>query len=654
MAGLPPFTSFPTAEVRNVILPTQWDLYVESTTSLTDLYLQSSDQDFLSAVQHGTSLQDFLTSFFHELARNPTLSPSLLPLRRKAFVLLHRIWSSNTVPTNLLEWSFVSNVCRSYPKNEQRRSLLKLIWSREGSRLEKSLQLAKDSAIKLLDSKNPDNVENILDSLGPLLKYSTEAGEFMLTGSDFFDSLGSAYPKVSPNIQRKLVITAYLGLTSLVNGPKPKFSLLSDYLYGLKTSAEQAQKRKETEKTYVADLVTNTPLVERIRAASSGTEGARLKNIVSSLATYHQEGIARPKKIIRRKVDKGKGKATGEEHNNEGFGEFHVHRMSLVTQVQDLFPDLGPGFVIKLLDEYNDNVELVTAHLLEDSLPPHLATADRSEPLPQTSTPAYSHLPPRSTPPPAYERRNKYDNDELDNLTVDTSRLHIGRKNQQLTADNILSDRSNAPKKSSILAALAAFDLDDDERDDTYDVEDVGGTIDSAAPGPDGADADLQDKNEEALFRAFAMSADVFGRDAETRRGKARAILKSETGMTDEAIEGWAVMMTREPRRLRRLEAKYATFSGQQRELASTAYRGSPAESGDEGKSDAQRGGRGGHSGRGRGRGRGRGGGNVAGSNEEKSTQVSRQRKEANKGSRANHNRRDQRARKMARGGLAG
>jgi hypothetical protein len=59
----------------------------------------------------------------------------------------------------------------------------------------------------------------------------------------------------------------------------------------------------------------------------------------------------------------------------------HIHRMSLISQVQDLFPDLGSGFVLKLLDEYNDDVEQVISHLLEDSLPAHLEKADRDEVL---------------------------------------------------------------------------------------------------------------------------------------------------------------------------------------------------------------------------------------------------------------------------------
>ena len=231
--------------------------------------------------------------------------------------------------------------------------------------------------------------------------------------------------------------------------------------------------------------------------------------------------------------------------------------------------------------------------------------------------------------------------------------MHIGRRGQDLNADKILSDRSNAPAKSAIMAALAAFDSDDDERDDTYDAEDVGASVDTAAA----EEADLGDKNEEALFRAYTMTPELFGRESETRRGKARMALKSETGMTDEGIEGWAIMMGRNPRQLRRLEAKFSNFQGQQRELQSTAWRDSPAGSGDEGSGDGGRGGRGGGRGRGRGRGRGgpgggRGGASVAGPTDDKGTQISRQRKEANKSSSANHNRKAQRGKKMARAGF--
>lgn len=190
-------------------------------------------------------------------------------------------------------------------------------------------------------------------------------------------------------------------------------------------------------------------------------------------------------------------------------------------------------------------------------------------------------------------------------------------------------------------------------------MEDVGGTVDSATPGnnPEEANAGTSDTNEEALFRAFKMTPSVFDRDAATRRSKPRIALKEETGITDEAIEGWALMLSRDPRLMRRLEAKFSSFSGAQKELAPTAWKAYLGGSGTEESDGGGRADRGTNRGpRDRGerrRGRtGMGGNDVAGPTGGKETEIARQRKEANKGSRANHNRRDQRARKMARGGF--
>ncbi|KAF2630143.1 hypothetical protein BU25DRAFT_388431 [Macroventuria anomochaeta] len=651
--SLPQFVPFPDAKIRQSIQSDEWQLYLDSWTSLTDLYLRLNNQQFASARQDVDSPGFFLISFFHELAGDDSLATKVVSLRKKSFLLLHRIWSGQDVEDAFLNWPVLADICNAFTKSEQFRRLLQTLWQRMSGTIEKSLQAAKTSLIRNLDSKRPEEAESTLNRIAPLLKASPDASIYMLTGSDFLDSLYSAYPKVSPTMQKKLVTTAYFGLTATLEGAKPNYSLLSDHLYSLKSSEEHEQKKEQGKKTLVADLVTNTPLLEKIRDKATTPEATRVWNTAASLSVFHQSSIVRPKRLVRRKVDKGKNKAEADDYGHGAFtGEVHVHRMSVITQIQDLFPDLGAGFVVKLLDEYNDNIEEVTAHLLDGSLPPHLADADRSDQLPTPSSAPQSHLPSRSSQH-LPERRNVFDDDEFDKLAIDTSHLHIGRKNKDLTADKVLSDRSKAPATSHILAALAAFDSDDDERDDTYDFEDVGASVDTAAPDGD-ANSDLSNKNEEALFRAFSKSPDVFGRDVEKKRGKARAALKSETGMTDEAIEGWGIMIGRDPKRLRRLEAKFSTFHGQQRELQSTAWKNSPAGSGDEGSGD---GGRGGFCGRGRGRGRGRGGrgggrggGNVAGPANEKSTQIARQRKEANKG--RNHN--AQRDKKMARGGFSG
>lgn len=657
--SLPQFAPFPDVKVRQNVLPIEWKAYLDTWTSLAELHLRLGDAQFRNAVsEDSSSLNIFLISFFHELANDDSIAAQATLLRKRSFFLLHRIYSGNTIPASLVTLSVLSDICRVFSKSTQFRTLFKHLWKKETVMIERNLQPAKNSLIRNLDSKRPEEADSTMNKIVPLLRLSADVGTYLLTGSDFLDALCNAYPRVTPSLQAKIATIAYLGLVHLLEGEKPNFSLLSDNLYSLKANGEQ--QAKPDSQSLIADLVTNTPLLHKIRDTATVPETTRVRNLAASLSAFQQTSAARPKKLVRRKMDKGKGKAADDEFGHGAFGEIHVHRMSMISQIQDLFPDLGSGFVAKLLHEYNDNIEEVTAHLLEDSLPSHLGTSDRSEQLPSPSD-NKPHLTPRPTPP-AIERRNVFDDDDFDRLAMDTSRLHIGRKNADHTADTILSDRAAAPEKSAILAALAAFDSDDDERDDTYDVEDVGGTVDSAAPGADEADADLRDRNEEALFRAYTSTPGSFGRDAETRRGSARTALKSETGMTDEAIEGWGLMISRDPKRLRRLEAKFSAFTGQQMQLASTSWKNTPTGSDAEGTdtgggAQGQRGGRGGGRGRARGRGRGgfgRGGGNVAGPNGDKSTQVSRQRKESSKGSRANHNRRDQRARKMARGGLPG
>lgn len=58
--------------------------------------------------------------------------------------------------------------------------------------------------------------------------------------------------------------------------------------------------------------------------------------------------------------------------------EDYVKRTLLISQLQDLFPDLGDGFLEACLITFKDDPESVTMHLLEEDLPSNLATMDRS------------------------------------------------------------------------------------------------------------------------------------------------------------------------------------------------------------------------------------------------------------------------------------
>ncbi|KAM0800824.1 hypothetical protein BDR22DRAFT_972749 [Usnea florida] len=661
-----PWLSFPSANVKKNIMPEEWHFCLDSWLLLAQSHLLASTQVFTLKVTKNPSLVQFVTSYVKNSSEPANAKEN--DLRKQCFLLIHRVLSEvKPPPQALLDWAFLADLSHLYAKSTVLPKLLVDIWKREALDEQPSMGTHKANLIFRLESDlTSSDVEELLLSVVALLRKCYCYGQFLMLGSDLVDALSAAYKDPKAKIaSQKIVALSYFCLISLLEADQPRISTLLDHLYGLKgTSGDN---------TLIKALVEHTPLLQKLQTRTSGPEATRTTSLVESLKVFEKAPDGRPKRPIRRKIDKGKQKDRN-KHSHDAIEDIHFHKASLVAQIQDLFPDLGSAFVAKLLDEYDDSTEQVTAHLLDDSLPPHLNTLDRTENLPEADpTPQQTqlhdlapHLAPHSTPspPPTTKlptRRNIHDNDAFDRLLIPSTQVTLGRRNATLTADALLSTPQRpTDQKAAILSALAAFDADDDERDDTYDVQDVGGTVDTA--NDDNADERREDLHEEALWNAYKMSPEVFSRGADMRRGKARAALKSETGMTDEAIEGWGIMAGRDPRRVQRLERKYEMGGGGvagQTQLGRSAW---TADSGaEEGTEDSDVGGsvRGGRGGGGRGRGRGgrgggRGGANVAGPSDDKGTQAARQRKDANKGSRANHNRRDQRARKMARGGLMG
>ncbi|KAJ4324996.1 hypothetical protein N0V84_003680 [Fusarium piperis] len=651
MASLPPFAPFPQALWRQHLSPSEWNSLLDAWTSLCRALVTLPDKQLKAVLSHDDSVATFLAAFAEETANAgfTVLESHSTTLPKAVFQLTSKVLTISP-PSQLLGFPFLADVARIFPR-KLAAPLIAQLFQLHAAPLESSLSALKKQLIPLLDSGIKGDlklVEAHLTRLNYLLHASPDACTLFLAGADFLDGLVVCFRVMNPPLRKVIVTTAYLCLVGLIDAEPAKWSMLSDQLYALKEAADAHKAGPlNANDSLVPELITNTPLLKILlrRAEDSGAATDNLKKRITALESFKKGAMVRPKRLVRRKVDKGKGKETQQDVD----ADIHVHRMSQITQVQDLFPDLGAGFVAKCLEEYGDDVEQVVANLLGESLPPHLAGADRSEPLTSHAEPQHTELAPRPTPPQVPTRHNVFDDDEFDRLAMDVSKVSFGKKPGK-SADEMLKDKANAPNKSAILSALAAFDSDDDERDDTYDAADVGGTVDASNQEADGAN----DGNEEALFRAYQMDGKLFNRDAAIRRGSQRAKLREETGLTDEAIEGWALMLVRNPQQKRRLEAKYA-FAGQQAQLERTSWRATPTGSGEE-ESEADGGSsRGGRGGRGRGRGRGgRGrGGNVAGPTGDKETESARKNKEAHKGSRANHNRRDARAKKMARGGFA-
>ncbi|XP_040898149.1 activating signal cointegrator 1 complex subunit 2 [Toxotes jaculatrix] len=156
---------------------------------------------------------------------------------------------------------------------------------------------------------------------------------------------------------------------------------------------------------------------------------------------------------------------------------------SLLSCIRDLLPDLGEGFLLACLEEYDYNSELVINNILEDRLAPSLDKLDRAMPRPVKE----------ELPCVLDSRSNVFDDDEFDVFRrdqVDMSRIWKGRRKGE-SAREMLNDKQHIAEQRARYQAYetvvdevviepgetaATYGLDDydDEYDDTYDMNQVG------------------------------------------------------------------------------------------------------------------------------------------------------------------------------------
>ena len=384
---LPSFAPFPEAPWRDHIIPAEWEACLSTWLALTEAYLSLSENHLVRHIIQDESITSFQRSFVTEVTASGTnilgSSRTSSLLLRQCFVLSSRLLKLSSPPSSLLTWEFLSDFSRLYGK---KKAAAIVQAASQMPRAETSLQGLKKSLIHDLDSGiqgDPKLVETRLKRLNHLIHISPHVAAFFSAGSDFLDGLISCFRVMNPPLRKAIITTTYLCLIGLTEGDSPKHSMLTEQLYSLKAAADAHKAGPlNANDSMVAELVTATPILKQIRhrLEHSDTGLTRTKSVISALEGYRKPGAnARPKRPIRRKIDKGKGIMT--EDQDDIHGEIHVHRMSQISQIQDLFPDLGSKFVSQLLDEFGDNTEHVIAHLLEDSLPPHLAGADRTKEL---------------------------------------------------------------------------------------------------------------------------------------------------------------------------------------------------------------------------------------------------------------------------------
>ena len=388
--SLPPMAPFPKAAWRARIVPEEWAACLDAWILLAEAHLSFSAADFKRILAKDDSISAFLLSYMSEAALSPDIAsfgdpPRWKKLWKQCFLLANRLFHVEQPPGNIIRWEFLSDFCKVYGKARSMKAISSL-WIGSRVVLERVFSALKTSLVENLESGikgSPSELEQKLKRLNHLLHCSPETATFFMNGSDFLDGLVSCYKLMNPPLRKAIISTTYLSLIGLTEGYTQRVSLLTDQLYALKAEADAHKAGPlNANDSLVAELVTVTPILKQIqgRIGSSANGAGRVKSVIVSLEGFRKAGGGRPKRPFKRNIDKGKGLASSHEEYGHGTsGQIHVHQMSLITQVQDLFPDLGSGFVMKLLDEYGENVELVISHLLEGSLPAHLQNADHSE-----------------------------------------------------------------------------------------------------------------------------------------------------------------------------------------------------------------------------------------------------------------------------------
>lgn len=378
---------YPTAIWRKHLVPEEWEACLDAWLALANAHLSLSNPDFIRISTKDESLATFLTSHANEVSSSSDQpdSEKSKSLKKKSYLLTLRLLDGENIHPDLLKWNFTTNVARIYNRVNGSK-LISIAWKKHSSETEASLSNLKNALIRNLDAGLKGDListEAQLKRLNHLLHISPETAAFFMAGSDFLDSLVSCFKLMNPPLRKAILSTTYLCLVGLTEGEKPAVSTLIDQLYSLKSAAE-AHKAGPTNAndSLAANLVSQTPVLKQLQLKLGKSEQTRAKAVIAELESYKIPGVVMrpPQRLLKKRSEKGKGKAM-ENGIGGGNEQIHVHRISLITQVQDLFPDLGSGFVVKLLDEYGDNVEIVISHLLEDSLPAHLEGADRSEDL---------------------------------------------------------------------------------------------------------------------------------------------------------------------------------------------------------------------------------------------------------------------------------
>lgn len=665
---------FPDHTIWSGITDSQLSTFATVNSDILDQYLALSQPDFQSSIP---DLESFLKSYLlvhsNALARKRPLA--LLPpstpddgrLKEAVFLVIHRILAeSDLVAPFTYSADFLAQACLCFSWAPSLSGICEAVWNKRRDDIEANLSQSVSLLVKSMGKADERKLLHSIGSLASLLMASSDAGKIVLSGPDFLDALIRFFPNMGPELQYACLLLVHHGLLGLIAPPSRQFSILADQLYVFKSKTSLANP-EERNKSLLVELISHMSILDDLDL--DDPKASRARRALEELAQYRIE----PAEDTAPEWDGFQATPATEPTVSAEIQE-------KIAQLLDLFPDFGPGFLQKLLEAYQGDVEQSTAALLDENLPPHIAELDRHLPL-EEPTPVVRDSGPgkpstvifsSTSHPPQDDFPRKHTNEAFGDLGRASRIIHKGGIKSSELVDPVLADDDDLLKanKTAVLSRIRQLALDD-EYDDTYDYSDYttaqaqGGAAeevedsDAARPtsssGPAHSHRKSANPKEMPIYLAWKSNPATFARTRDARNGKARQALRASTNWSNDRLEDWAILIVRDPEKQRQFELLATDPSrlggGKNKGIERTAWRGGDNDDSDDrfldsgtndvpdrrygprpdakdGQPGSSRGGGGG----GRGGGRGRGG-------------------SSGRGSRANHSRRDAYARKMARGG---
>lgn len=216
-----------------------------------------------------------------------------------------------------------------------------------------------------------------------------------------------------------------------------------------------------------------------------------------------------------------------------------------IQKLQELFPASTEAFLDECLCACGGDVEAAVCMILESN-----STVDTQKSI-DTCTGKERVCPVNSGCPVATGNdRCLPGGNKLDRV-VEIQKIYRGKKGYA-SADAMLEDKLFVREHKQMIMD-SVFVNDEDEKDDTYE----------EAGSSDGEVREecRMNRVDGILYTTYIVSPEVFNRTMEARRSCGRKELQASTGLSDEQIECWKMMLDRNPRQAEKYEEMYG-FSG--------------------------------------------------------------------------------------------